>query len=85
MVYERDGGHAAIVDPVLGYDPVSARTSTAAADRVLAFVRDHSLNVDWILETHAHADHIRAGELPPTDANGIRYLRLPLNQLGGEA
>ncbi|KGM56443.1 beta-lactamase [Lysobacter arseniciresistens ZS79] len=58
VVYDHDGGHAAIVDPVLDYDPASARTSTAAADRVLAFVREHSLIVDWILETHAHADHL---------------------------
>ena len=58
VVYDRDGGHAAIVDPVLDYDPACARTSTASADRVLAFVRDHSLIVDWILETHAHADHL---------------------------
>ncbi|MEG3791155.1 MBL fold metallo-hydrolase [Lysobacter sp. CCNWLW3] len=60
VVYDRDGGHAAIVDPVLDYDPASARTSTASADRVLAFVREHALTVDWILETHAHADHLTA-------------------------
>src|SRR3546814_19542136 len=58
VVYDRDGGHAAIVDPVLDYDPASARNSTASADRVLAFVRDHSLIVDWILETHEHDDHL---------------------------
>lgn len=60
VVYDRDGGHAAIVDPVLDYDPASARTSTASADRVLAFVRERALKVDWILETHAHADHLTA-------------------------
>jgi glyoxylase-like metal-dependent hydrolase (beta-lactamase superfamily II) len=60
VVYDRDGGHAAIVDPVLDYDSASARTSTASADRVLAFVREHRLTVDWILETHAHADHLTA-------------------------
>ena len=43
VVYDRDGGRAAIVDPVLDYDPASARTSTASADRVLAFVREHGL------------------------------------------
>ncbi len=60
VVYDRDGGHAAVVDPVLDYDPASARTSTASADRVLGFVREHGLTVDWILETHAHADHLTA-------------------------
>lgn len=60
VVYERDGGRAAIIDPVLDFDPASAGTSTISADRVLAFVREHRLAVDWILETHAHADHLTA-------------------------
>lgn len=60
VVYDRAGGHAAVVDPVLDYDPASARTSTASADRVLQFVQDQRLAVDWILETHAHADHLTA-------------------------
>ena len=60
VVYDRDGGRAAVIDPVLDYEPASARTSTASADRVLDFVREHGLGVDWILETHAHADHLTA-------------------------
>ncbi len=60
VVYDQDGGHAAIIDPVLDFDAVAARTTTASADRLLAFVRDHQLSVDWILETHAHADHLTA-------------------------
>jgi glyoxylase-like metal-dependent hydrolase (beta-lactamase superfamily II) len=55
-----DGAAAAIVDPVLDYDAAAARTSTAGADAVLAFVRQHALRVGWILETHAHADHLSA-------------------------
>lgn len=55
-----DGTAAAIVDPVLDYDPKSGRTSTAGADKVAAFVREGSLGVQWILETHAHADHLTA-------------------------
>ena len=58
VIYDRPGGQAAIVDPVLDYEPASARTSTASADRVLAFVRDKRLDVGWILETHTHADHL---------------------------
>lgn len=60
VVYDQDGGHAAIIDPVLDFDAVAARTTTASADRLLAFVRGHQLSVDWILETHAHADHLTA-------------------------
>ena len=60
VAYDQDGGHAAIVDPVLGFEPSTARTSAAPADRVLAFVHEHRLTVDWILETHAHADHLTA-------------------------
>lgn len=61
VVYERDGGAAAIIDPVLDYDAAAARISTASADAVHAFVQAHALAVEWILETHAHADHLSAG------------------------
>jgi len=60
VVYDRSGGYAAIVDPVLDFDPATARTSTTSADRVLAFVQGEALTVDWVLETHAHADHLTA-------------------------
>jgi glyoxylase-like metal-dependent hydrolase (beta-lactamase superfamily II) len=60
VVYDCEGGHAAIVDPVLDFEPSTARTSTASADRVLKFLREHHLTADWILETHAHADHLSA-------------------------
>ncbi|KGM57554.1 beta-lactamase [Lysobacter arseniciresistens ZS79] len=60
VVYDRAGGHAAVIDPVLDYDPASARTSTASADAVLAFTRTQRLTVEWVLETHAHADHLTA-------------------------
>jgi glyoxylase-like metal-dependent hydrolase (beta-lactamase superfamily II) len=55
-----DGEVAAIIDPVLDYDAASARTSTASVDAVLTFVRQRALRVEWILETHAHADHLSA-------------------------
>src|SRR6187455_3470645 len=60
VVYDRDGGHAAVIDPVLDYDPATARTQTTSADRVLAFVQSHRLALSWVLETHAHADHLTA-------------------------
>ena len=60
VVYDHEGGRAAVIDPVLDFDVASARTATFSADRILAFVREHELTVDWILETHAHADHLTA-------------------------
>lgn len=60
VVFDRVGGHAAIVDPVLDFDPASGRTRRDSADQVIAFVREQGLTVDWILETHAHADHLSA-------------------------
>ena len=60
VVYDRTGGHAAVIDPVLDFDPKSGRTSTKCAQRLVDFVREHNLQVDWILETHAHADHLSA-------------------------
>ncbi len=52
---------AAIVDPVLDFDAKSGRTATASAQQVVDHVRAHALDVRWILETHAHADHLSAG------------------------
>lgn len=60
VVHGGAGSAAAIIDSVLDYDPKSGRTRTANADRVIAYVREHSLQVRWILETHAHADHLSA-------------------------
>lgn len=60
VVYEKEGSACAIIDSVLDYDPKSGRTSNESADRVIAFVREKSLSVQWILETHAHADHLTA-------------------------
>ena len=54
------GGACAIIDSVLDYDPKSGRTTTASADRVAAYVREHGLHTEWLLETHAHADHLSA-------------------------
>jgi len=53
---------AAIIDPVLDYDAESGRVSTASADAVLAEARARGLEVVWLLETHAHADHLSAGD-----------------------
>ena len=61
VVYEEPGSQCAIIDSVLNYDPKSGRTSTQSADEVIEFIRHQNLQVNWILETHAHADHLTAG------------------------
>jgi glyoxylase-like metal-dependent hydrolase (beta-lactamase superfamily II) len=53
---------AAIIDPVLGYAMVSGRTDTGPSDAVIARVRDEGLTLEWILETHAHADHLSGAQ-----------------------
>lgn len=51
---------AAIIDSVWNFDQPSGRTSFESADQIVGYVRDHDLAIDWILETHAHADHLSA-------------------------
>lgn len=58
VVHGGAGSPAAIIDPVLDYDHKSGRTRTTSNDAVIAYVREHRLELQWILETHAHADHL---------------------------
>jgi glyoxylase-like metal-dependent hydrolase (beta-lactamase superfamily II) len=60
VVIDPDSTACAIVDSVLDFDYASGRTDTRSADAVIAFVREQGLRVDWILETHVHADHLSA-------------------------
>lgn len=60
IVHAGRGTACAIIDSVLDYDPKSGRTTHASAEKLLEFVRAHELSVEWILETHAHADHLSA-------------------------
>jgi len=62
VVYDHEGGHCAIVDSVLDYDSKSGRTGTTSADALMAFIKEKALAVQWILETHAHADHLSAAQ-----------------------
>lgn len=71
VVSDPTTARAVIIDPVLDFDPTSGRTSTASADQVIEYVKDNDLAVDWILESHVHADHI----------SGAPYLK---EQLGGQ-
>lgn len=60
VVKDPESDSAAIIDSVLDYDPKSGRTDTTSADAIIAYVKEHRLKVAWLLETHAHADHLSA-------------------------
>ncbi|HEY5804115.1 MAG TPA: MBL fold metallo-hydrolase [Lysobacter sp.] len=61
VAHEPAGPAAVVIDPVLDFDAKAGRTSTTSAQQLLDYVRDHGLDVQWLLETHAHADHLSAG------------------------
>ena len=60
VVYDHVGGEGVVIDPVLDFDYSSGRTNTTMAEKIVAFIKEQQLNVRWILETHAHADHLSA-------------------------
>jgi glyoxylase-like metal-dependent hydrolase (beta-lactamase superfamily II) len=70
VVSDRATGSAAVIDPVLDFDMKSGSTSTDSADKVLAYLRDKQLQLEWILETHAHADHLSAARYLQQQAGG---------------
>ncbi|NQZ90309.1 MAG: MBL fold metallo-hydrolase [Colwellia sp.] len=71
IVYDQHGGHAIIIDSVLDFSLQSGQIWSEFADKQIAFIKGNQLTVDWILETHAHADHLSAAH----------YLK---SQLGGQ-
>ncbi len=60
VVADPETKKCAVVDSVLNFDPNSGRTSKTGADEIIAFVREQGLSVEWVLETHVHADHLSA-------------------------
>ena len=60
LVLDEATRHCALIDSVLDYDPKSGHTGTTSADKLIARVKELSARVDWILETHVHADHLTA-------------------------
>jgi len=60
LVFDPATNKAAIIDSVLDFDPASGRTSHASAEKLVALVKEHGLSVEWLIETHAHADHLSA-------------------------
>lgn len=71
LVMDQVSAHCALIDSVLDYDPKAGRTDTASADKLIARVRELGGTVQWILETHVHADHL----------SGAAYLK---QALGGQ-
>lgn len=60
VVHDPASKHAAIIDSVLDYEPASGRIAFSSADAIVAYVGEKALTIDWLLETHAHADHLSA-------------------------
>ena len=83
VVYDQPGSACAIIDPVLDYDSNSGRTHTDSADKVVAFVREQRLRVEWILETHAHADHLTAAAYLRRELGGKIAIGSNITQVQG--
>jgi glyoxylase-like metal-dependent hydrolase (beta-lactamase superfamily II) len=71
VVSDPTTNRAAVIDPVLDYEPASGRTSTRSADGIISYLTEGNLGVDWIIETHVHADHL----------SGAPYVK---EQVGGQ-
>jgi len=81
VVWDPQTLKGAIIDPVLDYDPKAGRTRTVSADGIVTFVQEQNLAIDWILETHAHADHLTSaqylkGKLGGSVAIGVGITRV---------
>ncbi|KNG91885.1 MBL fold metallo-hydrolase [Pseudaestuariivita atlantica] len=70
VVNDPKSASAAIIDSVLDYDPKSGRTNTESADAIIAYVKENDLKVEWLLETHAHADHLSAAPYIQREVGG---------------
>ncbi len=83
VVWDAQTHQAAVIDSVLDYDPASGRTATRAADRIIAFMRDQDLVLSWILETHAHADHLTAAPYLKATLGGRIGIGIGIQQVQG--
>jgi glyoxylase-like metal-dependent hydrolase (beta-lactamase superfamily II) len=83
VVYDERGGRAAVIDSVLDFDPKSGRTGTESADRLLDFLAARKLTLDWVLETHAHADHLSAARHVKRRAGGRIAIGERIRQVQG--
>lgn len=63
LVTDQATGTAAVIDPVRDYDPVTGKVGTTAAQPIFEAIEQRELKLEWVLETHAHADHLSAAPL----------------------
>jgi glyoxylase-like metal-dependent hydrolase (beta-lactamase superfamily II) len=86
LVADPASGAAAIIDPVLDFDPRAGRTATDSAQRLLSEARERGWRIDWLLETHAHADHLSAAHIlrQRLQADGGHAPRLAIGRRIGE-
>ena len=83
VVWDPETKAAAIVDSVKDYDPKSGRTKTDSADEVIDFVKSQGLTVEWILETHVHADHLTAAPYLKEKLGGKTAIGARINTVQG--
>ena len=81
LVADPESGTAAIVDPVLDFDPATGSTSTGNADRIADIVERRRFDVEWLLETHIHADHLSAGAYLKQRLGGRRAIGAGVRQV----
>ncbi len=70
VVSDPDSTSAAIIDPVLGFSAVSGRTNQSGARKIIEYFQTEGLSLEWILETHAHADHLTAAQFLKSELGG---------------
>lgn len=83
VVKDPESDRCAIIDSVLDFDPKSGRTNTQSADAIIAYVQDSGLTVEWLLETHAHADHLSAGPYIKEKLGGTTAIGAHIKEVQG--
>lgn len=71
VVTDPNSRQSAIIDSVLNYDAASATTKTTSADEMIDYIQQNSLSINWILETHVHADHLTASQYLKQKVGGV--------------
>ncbi|MEK9645094.1 MAG: MBL fold metallo-hydrolase [Alphaproteobacteria bacterium] len=81
VVSDPETAKAVVIDPVLDFDPIAGKTWTESAQRVVDHVRENGLAVDWLLETHVHADHLSAAQWLSGELGGARAIGAGVTQV----
>lgn len=71
VVTDPNSRQSAIIDSVLNYEAASATTHTTSADEMIDYIQQNSLSINWILETHVHADHLTASQYLKQKVGGV--------------